>query len=77
MQVTYSTYTEDDYDAIWKHYSYQGNRQDWFYKVRLQQINSFADTERSMDQWGASDGEVDSLAPRAAIFLYSCHLQLC
>jgi hypothetical protein len=31
-QVTYSTYTEADYDAIWKHYAYLPELPDWFYK---------------------------------------------
>ena len=34
QQVTYSTYTEADYDAIWDRYAYQSNLQEWFYKVR-------------------------------------------
>lgn len=33
VQVTYSTYTEGDYDAIWKHYAYHTDLPDWFYKV--------------------------------------------
>jgi hypothetical protein len=34
VQVTYSTYTEADYDAIWKHYAYLPELPDWFYKVQ-------------------------------------------
>lgn len=33
MQVTYSTYREQDYDAIWDRYAYQNGRPEWFQKV--------------------------------------------
>lgn len=33
MQVTYSTYRERDYDAIWDRYAYQNGRPEWFQKV--------------------------------------------
>lgn len=34
-QVTYSTYNEQDFDAIWGRYAYQSSLQDWFYKVGI------------------------------------------
>ncbi len=34
-QVTYSTYNEQDFDAIWDRYAYQSSLQEWFYKVGI------------------------------------------
>lgn len=37
--MSYSTYTEGDYDTIWKHYAYQtGLGPEWFYKVQLSNL---------------------------------------
>lgn len=40
VQVTYSTYVEADYDAIWKHYAYLPELPDWFYKVTAHRMTT-------------------------------------